>query len=163
RERLAGIAATVLLPDGTTAGALDLTNGSDGAAPSTGAATTLGSYAACLSELGGVEDISIIAALGYSAHPTATERAAIQNALIAPADRRRAYRIAVLDSNEAQGITEVRGQRSQIDSSHAALYFPWVVSANPLARAGREDIPREIRLPPSGFVCGIYARNDIER
>ncbi len=163
QQRLAAIASTIQLPDGTTARVLELNNGHDGAAPGTGTATARGSYAACLSELGGVEDISIIAAPGYSAHPTATERGAIQNALIAAADRRRAYRIAVLDSNEGQGITEVRGQRSQIDSTHAALYFPWVVSANPLARAGREDIPREIRLPPSGFVCGIYARNDIER
>ena len=38
-----------------------------------------------------------------------------------------------------------------------------MVVPNPLARPGREDIPREITLPPSGFVCGIYARNDIER
>jgi uncharacterized protein len=35
--------------------------------------------------------------------------------------------------------------------------------SNPLARPGREDIPREIALPPSGFVCGIYARNDVAR
>jgi phage tail sheath protein FI len=163
RQRLAAITAAITLPDGTTARVLELNNGNDGAAPSAGAAATRGSYAACLSELGGVEDISIIAAPGYSAHPTAVERGAIQNALIAAADRRRAYRIAVLDSHEGQGITEVRGQRSQIDSTRAALYFPWVVSANPLARAGRDDIPREIRLPPSGFVCGIYARNDSER
>jgi phage tail sheath protein FI len=38
-----------------------------------------------------------------------------------------------------------------------------VVIANPNARPGRDDIPREIALPPAGFVCGIYARNDIER
>ena len=34
---------------------------------------------------------------------------------------------------------------------------------NPLARVGHDDIPKEITLPPSGFVCGIYARNDVER
>ena len=34
---------------------------------------------------------------------------------------------------------------------------------HPLARPGREDIPKEIALPPSGFVSGIYARNDVER
>jgi len=34
------------------------------------------------------------------------------------------------------------------------------VVANPLSRPGRDDIPKEIALPPSGFVAGIYARND---
>ena len=53
--------------------------------------------------------------------------------------------------------------KSLIDSKYAALYYPWVVVPNPLARPGREDIPREMSLPPSGFVCGIYARNDVER
>ena len=32
-----------------------------------------------------------------------------------------------------------------------------------MARPGVESIPREILLPPSGFICGIYARNDLER
>ncbi|WP_377152944.1 phage tail sheath family protein [Roseateles sp. UC29_93] len=40
---------------------------------------------------------------------------------------------------------------------------PGVVVANPLSRPGRDDIPKEIALPPSGFVTGIYARNDIQR
>jgi phage tail sheath protein FI len=38
-----------------------------------------------------------------------------------------------------------------------------VTVANPLARPGDDSIPREIALPPAGFVCGIYARNDVER
>ena len=43
------------------------------------------------------------------------------------------------------------------------MYYPWVVVPNPLARPGREDIAKEIALPPSGFVSGIYARNDVQR
>lgn len=163
RQRLAAIPATISLPDGSTATVLTLAAGDDGVAAGNGTTTTEGSYQACLAELGSVEDISIIAAPGYSAHPTSSERAAIQNSLIAAADARRAYRIAVLDSFVGDGQTAVRLQRGQIDSTHAALYFPWVMVANPLARAGRDDIPREIALPPSGFVSGIYARNDIER
>jgi uncharacterized protein len=57
----------------------------------------------------------------------------------------------------------VRAYRIQFDSRYAALYYPWIVVSNPLARPGRDDIPREITLPPSGFVCGIYARNDVHR
>jgi hypothetical protein len=37
------------------------------------------------------------------------------------------------------------------------------VVANPNARPGNDRVPKEIALPPSGFICGIYARNDIER
>jgi phage tail sheath protein FI len=44
----------------------------------------------------------------------------------------------------------------QLDSTYAALYYPWVTVLDPVTRA-------EITLPPSGFVCGIYARNDITR
>ncbi|MEA2080936.1 MAG: phage tail sheath subtilisin-like domain-containing protein, partial [Pseudomonadota bacterium] len=40
-----------------------------------------------------------------------------------------------------------------------ALYYPWLRVNNPLF----ELEPREIVLPPSGFVAGIYARNDVAR
>ena len=69
------------------------------------------------------------------------------------------YRIAVLDSVENQLPSEVREYRGQFDTSHAALYYPWVRVADPFA----VEEPREIVLPPSGFIAGIYARNDIER
>ena len=57
----------------------------------------------------------------------------------------------------------MRTARGKIDSSYAALYYPWVVVPNPLFRPGQDQIPRELLLPPSGFVCGIYARTDVER
>ena len=46
--------------------------------------------------------------------------------------------------------------RGRLDSTYAAIYFPWVSVLDPITR-------REINLPPSGFVAGIYARNDINR
>ncbi|MDD3529592.1 MAG: phage tail sheath subtilisin-like domain-containing protein, partial [Gallionellaceae bacterium] len=107
-----------------------------------------------------LEDIAIVAAPGSSAF---TDAQAIQNALIGHAEKRRAYRIAVLDCAPAQTPGQMREARGKIDSNYAALYYPWVVVANPLARPGRDDIPREIALPPSGFVTGIYARNDSQR
>jgi phage tail sheath protein FI len=42
------------------------------------------------------------------------------------------------------------------------MYYPWVVVNNPLAGPNSPQ-PAEIALPPSGFVCGIYARSDVER
>jgi phage tail sheath protein FI len=128
--------------------------GADGAAPNQAA------YEAALAELARLEDIAIVAAPGHSAY---ADFAGIQQALISHAEARRAYRIAVLDTPPEQAISEAREARGRIDSKYAALYYPWVVVSNPLSQTGRDDIPREIVLPPSGFVCGIYARNDIER
>ncbi|GAB3666334.1 phage tail sheath subtilisin-like domain-containing protein [Ramlibacter alkalitolerans] len=134
--------------------------GTDGSAPTLGAETTAGSYAEALAVLTGIEDVSIVAAPGSSAY---ADGAAIAGALIGHAERRRAYRIAVLDCAPAQTPGDMRTFRGRFDSKYAALYYPWVMVSNPLARPGREDIPREIALPPSGFVTGIYARNDIQR
>lgn len=131
-----------------------LSGGLDGAAP------TSAEYALALGEIASLEDVSIVAAPGSSAYP---DGQAIRNTLIAHASARRAYRIAVLDTPPGQTPGQVRALRGQMDSTRAALYYPWVVVSNPNARPGRDDIPREIALPPSGYVCGIYARNDVER
>jgi phage tail sheath protein FI len=139
---------------------ISLSGGSDGLQPVTGDEVTEGTYAYALTKLGKVEDISIVAAPGHSAY---AEYQSIQGALIAHAETRRSYRIAVLDTPPAREISEARSERGRIDSKYAAMYYPWVEIANPLARPGNESIPREITVPPSGFVCGIYARNDVER
>src|SRR5262249_21155234 len=73
------------------------------------------------------------------------------------------YRIAVLDTRQISTIGEARDDRAPLDSSHAALYTPYVVIPNPLYRTGDESRPSELALPPSGFVCGIYARTDVNR
>ncbi|HEU0054908.1 MAG TPA: phage tail sheath subtilisin-like domain-containing protein [Longimicrobium sp.] len=107
-----------------------------------------------------VPDISIVAAPGYSAGGNADDTAraatqAVSNALVSHAERMR-YRIAVLDSADDQALSDVRAQRAQLDSSYAALYYPWVRILDPVT-------DQEIILPPSGFVSGIYARNDVEK
>lgn len=107
-----------------------------------------------------LEDISIVAApgstAGYTRSPDLADQAdATMGLLISHAERMR-YRIAVLDSGEGQAISEVRATRAKLDSSYAALYYPWVRVLDPVTNT-------EINLPPSGFVSGIYARNDVER
>jgi phage tail sheath protein FI len=133
-----------------------LEGGSDGAPPTTA------KYEAALEALSGIEDVSIIAAPGSSAYESSIAKGT-RNALISAAEKRRAYRIAVLDTPPEQGGTQARAWKGEFDSKYAALYYPWVVVPNPLARAGDARIPKEISLPPSGFVCGIYARSDVER
>ena len=161
---------TALFPAGRTTGDLvdglgavhTLAGGASGGEPGVGVPTDDGTYAAALEQLRGLEDISIIAAPGHSSFSTTNYRA-IQRALISHVELPRAYRIAVLDTPPHLLPGEAREERAQIDSTRAAIYYPWVTVANPLARPGREDIPKELNLPPSGFLCGIYARNDTEQ
>lgn len=141
------IAADVPAPTRIALGAVA---GTDGDAPDGTEATVALNY------LLGMEDISIVGAPGLS------HIASVQGALIAHADKRRSYRIAVLDSAPGQLVSEVRTARGLIDSTHAALYYPWVVVTNPLA-SPRNSEPAELTVPPSGFVAGIYARTDVER
>ena len=112
-----------------------------------------------LTQFEDIEDISIVAApgstFGYEDPAYGPQARGIVNLLISHAQRMR-YRIAILDSGDDQSISEVRAMRGRIDSTYAALYYPWVRVIDPLTR-------REINLPPSGFVAGIYARNDINR
>lgn len=104
-----------------------------------------------------IEDISIVAAPGATAgyengyKPNADT---ILRHLISHCERMR-YRIAVLDSADKHLLSQVRAYRGQLDSTHAALYYPWVRILDPVTE-------QEINLPPSGFVTGIYARNDVE-
>jgi phage tail sheath protein FI len=105
-----------------------------------------------------IDEISIVAApgstFGYNGGYK-DDASTILTLLIAHAERMR-YRIAVLDSGDDQSIADVRALRAKLDSSYAALYYPWITVLDPVTR-------KEINLPPSGFVAGIYARNDIQR
>lgn len=131
-----------------------LSGGTDGAEPATS------SYTTPLDGLARIDDISIVAAPGYA---TFADRIGIQDALRTHAETRKAYRFAVLDCRQGIIPTEALIDKSVIDSSYAAIYYPWVMVSNPLARPDDASIAREIALPPSGFVCGIFARNDISR
>jgi hypothetical protein len=62
-------------------------------------------------------------------------------------------RFAVLDCGDCQSPAEVIALRSRLHSNNAALYYPWVRVADPMSGS-------DIALPPSGFVAGIFARND---
>jgi len=103
-----------------------------------------------------VDDISIVAAPGSTADfdEAPTDVNAILRLLIGHAERMQ-YRIAVLDSAPGQLVSEVRDYRGQLDSKYAALYYPWIRIFDPISE-------KEILVPPSGSVAGIYARNDIE-
>lgn len=137
---------------------IELSSGNDGSV----ATTTV--FEEALDQLAKLEDVSIVAAPGSSSSTySATDQQGVRNALITHAEGTRAYRIAVLDTAEDLMTSGAKTTREVIDSKYAALYYPWVVVPNPLFRQGAANIAREIKLPPSGFVCGIYARNDVQR
>jgi phage tail sheath protein FI len=103
----------------------------------------------------GVEDISIVAAPGYSAQTDANEVFAIHGAVIDHCEKM-VYRIAVLDTPPNNLVSDALDFRNQRSSKYAALYYPWITILDPLTNT-------RLNLPPSGFVAGIYARNDINR
>ncbi|UIP07835.1 phage tail sheath subtilisin-like domain-containing protein [Erythrobacter sp. SDW2] len=138
-----------------------LTGGVDGDASVTSDADPQNlSYEEALALVEEVSDVAIVAAPGSSANSGAA--AGTRLALISHAERMR-YRIAVLDTQAGASVGDARDVRAAIDSKYAALYYPWVVVPNPSARPSDDTIPKELVLPPSGFICGIYARNDIQR
>jgi phage tail sheath protein FI len=160
-----GGATTVRLSD-LTADTVDLSkttltfvldNGNDGIEPTSsayeGAVDTVTNRSTGLKAFENLEDISIVAAPGSSAG--AANAQPIANALIAHAQAMK-YRIAVIDSIRNQSISDVRAYRGKFDSKYAAFYYPWVRIVDPVSN-------QENHYPPSGFVAGIYARNDVER
>jgi phage tail sheath protein FI len=140
---------------------IELTGGNDGVRPDATAYEGIEEQSARhksgLKALKDLDDISIVAAPGstYGLDDEYPDGRTIMSHLIAHASEMR-YRIAVLDSGNNQTIAQVRRLRGTLDSKYAALYFPWVRVLDPITREERH-------LPPSGFVSGIYARNDITR
>lgn len=87
--------------------------------------------------------------------PGVTEPA-VQLALVAHCENL-GSRFAVLDiPREKTKVQDVLSHREFFDSSYAALYNPWVQVFDPLEK-------RNVFVPPSGSVVGVYARSDSTR
>jgi phage tail sheath protein FI len=104
-----------------------------------------------------IDEIAIVAAPGSSFNYAARvdDADAIIGLLLTHASAMR-YRIAVVDCGNGQSVSDVKAMRGKFDSTYGALYYPWVRVDDPITR-------QVITLPPSGFVAGIYARNDVTR
>ena len=120
---------------------------------------TASDYAMGLESSLPLTDISLVHAPGAS---TWSGREAIEDVLVLHVDAT-AGRFLVLDPPAAQDLAQVRGLRARLDTPHAALYYPWIVVADPLAAPGGEPDPAPLLLPPGGGVCGIHVRVGIER
>jgi phage tail sheath protein FI len=150
--------ANLVDPDKARSTEIALTGGNDGLRPTDEEYRGTEEPKTGLKIFEDIDDISIVAApgstFGYENGYRSTANM-IVNLLISHAQRMR-YRIAVLDSGAGQSISQVRAMRARFDSTYAALYYPWIRVIDPVTR-------KEIFLPPSGFVAGIYARNDTNR
>ena len=66
-------------------------------------------------------------------------------------------RFAILDiPSEKTKVADVLTHRDMFDSSYAAMYNPWLQVFDPLEK-------RNIFVPPSGTMAGVYARSDSTR
>ena len=85
----------------------------------------------------------------------------VQTSLITHCDLQ-ANRMAILDAPPGMGPQEIKEWRAEVagyDSKFAAMYYPWIQVANPIGTNG----DRNIIVPPSGHMAGIWARNDESR
>lgn len=86
---------------------------------------------------------------------------AVQTTLLTHCEQQ-ANRVALLDSPPGmtpQQIKEWRSDVAMYDSAFAAFYYPWIKVENPLASNG----DREVVMPPSGHLAGLWARVDESR
>lgn len=68
-----------------------------------------------------------------------------------------ASRFAVLDMpKDAKKIEDIMAHRDMFDSNYAALYHPWLMVFDPLDK-------KNLYIPPSGSILGIFARSDNTR
>ncbi len=124
-----------------------LSQGLDGAIPAAGDYEGAEEPAASgLNAMEAIADISIVAAPGSSARSRSADRDQTRQNLISHCERMR-YRVAILDAEDGVGLPEIRSSRGRIDSTHAALYYPWVTVVDPVSES-------ELNLPPSGFLAG---------
>lgn len=115
-----------------------------------------------LEALGEIDDIAIVALPDSGNLIDETVSFVAAQKLITHAEKLK-YRIAVLDGPINSSFNDIRKFRGQLDSKYGALYYPWIRIFDPTARFAQGAPPKQLSLPPSGFVAGIYARNDITR
>lgn len=107
-----------------------------------------------LASLEGIDDISIVMTPAAAAHEGSHKAVLME---VQKHCRKMRYRIGIADSREGMSLGEVRAFRNDFDDSRLALYYPWVVVADPTGKRA------ELTVPPAGFIAGICVRTDVDR
>jgi len=133
--------------DGAGRADVALEGGSDGAAPPPASA-----YRDALEALGALEEVTVAAAPASAA---TSEGDAVRRILAEHAETA-GRRFAVLDPPPRAGARQVRRLAEGLEARSAALYHPWIEVRDPSSTGTLET-------PPSGAICGLYARVDATR
>ncbi|WP_319549562.1 phage tail sheath subtilisin-like domain-containing protein [Desulfogranum marinum] len=115
-----------------------------------------------LEALGEIDDIAIVAIPDSGDMGDVDTSFSIADKLVTHATNQK-YRIAIVDGPKGSSLNEIRKFRGRFDSKYGAMYYPWIRIFDPMERFSQGAPPKQLNLPPSGFVAGIYARNDISR
>jgi uncharacterized protein len=86
---------------------------------------------------------------------------AVQTALIGHCELQ-GNRMAILDAPPGMTVQQIKEWRTDVamyDSQFAAFYYPWIKVENPAGTNG----DREVFIPPSGHIAGVWARTDESR
>ena len=86
--------------------------------------------------------------------PFVVDKATV-DAIVQHCERLR-FRFAVLDSDKTAIAGTLDPRTDLVETSYAAFYYPWIITADP--RTGARKV-----IPPGGHVLGVYARSDAER
>ncbi|MAR90925.1 MAG: phage tail protein [Pseudomonadales bacterium] len=136
---------------------IHLSGGSDGAAPEAvhyGGSSDEVNGSSGFAALEDIEDIAIVMTPAAAADITHHQAIVVE---MQKHCRKMRYRVGIADSRADMALSEVRQFRSQFDDSRLALYYPWVVTADP------RGIEPSINVPPAGFIAGVYANTDVQR
>ncbi len=80
----------------------------------------------------------------------------VQLALVAHCENM-ANRFAILDiTQNSKNVADIQKHRDVFDTQYAAMYHPWINSFDHLDK-------KNISIPPSGAIAGVYARVDQQR
>ena len=66
------------------------------------------------------------------------------------------FRFAVIDAAANLAEASTIQPRNNNDTKYGAFYYPWIYISHPRTGA-------RIKVPPGGYMCGIYARSDNTR
>ncbi|KOU08800.1 tail protein [Streptomyces sp. NRRL F-5755] len=105
---------------------------------------------AALDQLQPIDEIALVAVPGAVSD-------AVQKAVLAHCENTFTQdRFAILDGRRTRALTKAAIQGGTDDSSYGAIYFPWIEVFDPVTG-------RNLVVPPSGHIAGIYARVDSTR
>ncbi len=135
---------------------IEMTSGVDGSRPDATAyrgAEAVAGQPSGLVAFEYVEDIFTVLAPAASRLANDVHQAVVNHMLVHCHKMR--YRLALVDGKENDDQTQIQTFRDNFSDDRLVLYYPWIVGSAPDGGT--------VNLPPSGYMAGVYARNDVER